>query len=503
MKRWSDRQIACFLFVELWVTYCFVGPGWFSLHNPNVVTRLGLVFSMLDNHSLSLGDFAALTTDKALVNGAYFADKAPGLSFMALPVIAVLKWLANVFGFSTDPIVDGALSPFFSLSTTIACALTTALFTALSASMLFLAARTALHASRGAAIFGALVYGLATPMAGWATVFFGHAVAGACLIIAFGLALMIQANAALWRDRVRVGLIGLLLGWAVVVELTSAPAAGIIAFFALTQLREVERSRRLQLSIGVALGGLIAALPFAVYNQLAFGSSFHLGYENVIGFEGMKSGFLGVSAPRWSVLWEIIFGRYRGILWVSPILALLPASYWAAARRFPLGVTTVLLAVPLCYLWINGGYYYWDGGGSTGPRHITPSLGFLALTFVPLWDYLPSKVSRLPLAILGIGSAVIVLICALVMMTSPQAIDSVRVADPLRELIFPFFVLGCIHDIAVSAAMTCWQENGIHNNLPTLLWLPLLWVGSAVTLTTLFTKVSLTSAQTMLADRSP
>jgi hypothetical protein len=499
MKRWSDWQIACFLFVELWVTYCFIGPGWsWGLRSPNVITRMGLVFSILDNHALSLGDFAALTTDKALVNGAYFADKAPGLSLMALPVIAVLKWLASAFGFSTDPIVDGALSPFFWLSTTIACALTTALFTALSASMLFLAARTALHASRSAAIFGALVFGLATPMAGWATVFFGHAVAGACLIIALSLTLMIEANAPLWRDRAMGGLVGLLLGWAMVVELASAPAAAIIAFFALTRLRDVERSRGLQLFVGAALGGLIAALPLAVYNHLAFGSSFHLGYENVVGFEGMKSGLLGVSAPNWSVLWEIIFGRYRGILWISPILALVPASYWIAARRFPLGVSVVLLAVPLCYFSINSGYYYWDGGASTGPRHITPSLGFLALTFVPLWDHLPSKILRLPLVVLGVVSAVVVLVCALVMMDSPE-----WSADPLSEVIFPFFVLGCIHDIAVSAAMTCSKETGIHNNLPTLLWLPLIWVGSAALLRTLFTKAALTSAGTILADRLP
>ncbi|HEV2549648.1 MAG TPA: hypothetical protein VGU20_20190 [Stellaceae bacterium] len=496
MKRWSDLQIACFLFVELWVTYCFIGPGWLCLHNPNVITRMGLVFSMLDNHSLSLGDFAALTTDKALVNGAYFADKAPGLSFMALPVTAVLKWLTNAFGFSTDPIVDGALSPFFWLSTTVACALTTALFTALSASMLFLAARTALHASRGAAIFGALVYGLATPMAGWATVFFGHAVAGACLITALSLILMIETNAPLWRDRAMGGLIGLLLGWAMVVELASAPAAAIVAFFALTRLRDVERPRRLQLFVGAALGGLIAALPFALYNHLAFGSFFHLGYQNVVGFEGMKSGFLGVSAPNGSVLWEIIFGRYRGVLWISPILALVPVSYWIAAHRLPLSVTSVLLTVPLCYFLINSGYYYWDGGASTGPRHITPSLGFLALTFVPLWDHLPSKIARFPVVILGVGSAVVVLVCALVMMDGPE-----RIADPLSEVIFPLFLLGCVHDIAVSAAMTCSKEGGLHNNLPTLLWLPLLWVGSAVTLTTLFTKAPQASAQTSVANR--
>lgn len=487
MKRWSDWQIACFLFLELWVTYCFIGPGWsWGLHSPNVITRMGLVFSILDDHSLSLGEFAALTTDKALANGVYFADKAPGLSFMALPVVAAVKWLAGTLGFSTDPILDGALSPFFWLSTTIACALTTALFTALSAAMLFLAARSALHASRGAAIFAAVVYGLATPIAGWATVFFGHAVTGACLIIAFSLTLMMQTNATLWRSWMMGGLIGLLLGWAVVVELASAPAAAIIAVFALKRLEAVERPRRLQLFISAVLGGLMGALPLTVYNYLAFGSPFHLGYENVVGFEGMKSGFLGVSAPDLSVLREIIFGRYRGILWISPILALLPLSYWIAAARLPLGVTSVLLAVPLCYLVINAGYYYWDGGASTGPRHITPCFGFLALTFAPLWDHLPSKISRLPLVILGVASAVVVLVCALVMMDSPE-----WSADPLRELIFPFFVLGCIHDIAVSAAMTCTKEGGIHNNLPTLLWLPLLWVGSATLLRTLFAKASL------------
>jgi len=122
----------------------------------------------------------------------------------------------------------------------------------------------------------------------------------------------------------------------------------------------------------------------------------------------------------------------------------------------------------------------------------------ILLAQFPLWDHLPSKISRLPLVILGVGSAVVVLVCALVMMDGPE-----QSADPLREVIFPLFVLGCVHDVAVSAAMTCSKESCLHNNLPTLLWLPLLWVGSAATLTTLFTKAPLASARTILADRAP
>jgi len=52
------------------------------------------------------------------------------------------------------------------------------------------------------------------------------------------------------------------------------------------------RSQLLASVGGAVLGGVLAALPLALYNAAVFGSMFHLGYTSVVGFEGMRQGVL-------------------------------------------------------------------------------------------------------------------------------------------------------------------------------------------------------------------
>src|SRR5262245_26979898 len=58
--------------------------------NPQVVTRLGLTLSIVGSGRLDIDRFAEYTSDKALVDGHYYTDKVPGLSFLAIPVIAAV-----------------------------------------------------------------------------------------------------------------------------------------------------------------------------------------------------------------------------------------------------------------------------------------------------------------------------------------------------------------------------------------------------------------------------
>jgi hypothetical protein len=201
-----------------------------------------------------------------------------------------------------------------------------------------------------------------------------------------------------------------------------------------------------------------------MYNYLAFGSMWHIGYEYSI---SMKQGFFGISIPSATVIFELIFGQKRGLLWVSPVLALAPIAYVYAFRYLLRDVALVLLVVPMIYLLINGGYHYWDGGASTGPRHMTPSLGFISLAFGPLWG-LASLRMRVILLAAGLISGVISLICASVDMTTPRLI-----ARPLPDWIFPSF-LRRVHNVLVSP--------GLHDlrSLVTVVAIPSLWVSAAI-----------------------
>ena len=98
-------------------------------------------------------------------------------------------------------------------------------------------------------------------------------------------------------------------------------------------------------------------------------------------------GFMGLTRPRARVLGELIFGTRRGLLWLSPVLIVLPWAIWGALRAGWMRAEVVIgLLVGAWFLLLNSAYYYWSGGASMGPRHITPGLVFLGLSMIPLWN---------------------------------------------------------------------------------------------------------------------
>jgi hypothetical protein len=459
IEKWSDRRTAFALFFIFWTTYIFIGPG-YSTANSNVVTRMGLVYGILENHTLTIDPFSPFTRDKAEFNGHYYLDKAPGMSLMALASVGVFLSVLHALHISTAPIVADKFTSSYYASVWFVCFVTSALFTALAAVALYFVARDC-RASRGAALFGALVFGLATPAAGWATTFFGHATAGACLFIPFALTVLATDVDGLGRRDVAAGLlIGALFAWSVVVEFTSAPTVLVLVGFGLYRLSHLPASGgKKKLLLGGLIGGAIAILPLAIYNAVAFGSVFHIGYQNEVGFNGMNEGLFGISLPSLHVLREIIFGPYRGILWVCPLLIFVPFAYWSAFRKLPSGMALVSLLVPIIYFLINSGYYYWDAGSSTGPRLVTPALPFICLAFVPLWDA-AGLVMRAALLTLAGLSGVLSLICASVDMQAPQTFSV-----PLFQYIIPRFLDGRVHNVL---------SYGLPD-LRSLVALPILW----------------------------
>ena len=67
--------------------------------------------------------------------------------------------------------------------------------------------------------------------------------------------------------------------------------------------------------------------------MIAFGTLFKLGYEGVVGWNGMQQGLFGITYPKPLVLLKILFGLRRGLIWVAPVLVLAPFGLARLIRR--------------------------------------------------------------------------------------------------------------------------------------------------------------------------
>jgi hypothetical protein len=150
----------------------------------------------------------------------------------------------------------------------------------------------------------------------------------------------------------------------------------------------------------------------------------------------MRQGFFGVSVPQPVVAGELLFGHFRGLLPLAPVLLLVPIGLWsmfkAPATR---GVAVVIAGTILCFLAINSSYFYWDGGSSTGPRHMVASLPLAALALAFAWQ--PGRAAKVvALLLLGV-SLFIAMVCAFIDAMSPPWF-----ANPFFGYLLPGFLSG-------------------------------------------------------------
>jgi uncharacterized membrane protein len=62
----------------------------------NQASRFDLVRAIVEQHRLSIDTYNENTADKALWQGRFYSDKAPGLALSAVPVLAVVRVVLRV-----------------------------------------------------------------------------------------------------------------------------------------------------------------------------------------------------------------------------------------------------------------------------------------------------------------------------------------------------------------------------------------------------------------------
>jgi hypothetical protein len=240
-------------------------------------------------------------------------------------------------------------------------------------------------------------------------IFFGHQLAAALLFIAFFLIFNLKLKPDLRQKPAYLFLIGFLLGAAFITEYTTAVIVFALALYYCYLLREKLSWRWIRLTIlPPLLGGAIPIVILMIYNTLAFGNPFTIGYER-LGNQyqaGMSQGFMGIGLPKLEVLYYLTFHPAHGLFWQSPVLLMAVVGFFFLWRdkRYRLEAIIVLIAF-FSLLLINAGYFMWWGGYSFGPRHLIPMLLFLSIPLVMVSRRLVPLV--IILAVISIGQMLI------------------------------------------------------------------------------------------------
>ena len=235
----------------------------------------------------------------------------------------------------------------------------------------------------------AITMGLGTMILPFSTLFFSHVLAATLAFAAF---------AVLMRERDGpprawlLGLAGLLAGLAFSSEYPLAFAGAVLGFYAISRGRKVRRG------LAYAGGCIAGALPVFAYNLAAFGSLTRFSYADAVKRQGVsghdllganETGFFGIALPSPKVALELLLSS-KGLLTLTPVLAMGIVGIVLLHRRGRRAEAVTIAAVAGLYLVYNSGYWLPFGGGTPGPRFLTPIVPFLAMPLALAWRRFPA-----------------------------------------------------------------------------------------------------------------
>lgn len=377
---WSVELI---LFFTLLLCYAYFLPRWADWSQNS---RLNLVLAIVDQGTLAIDDYYQNTGDYALFEGRYYTDKAPGPSFLGVPVYAavrpvlqsepvqnMIENLAANPAFAATQNEEGTGLTGTKIYYAIVLYIVTVVVVGIPAALLgVLLYRFLLELGTGpgwSAVI-VLIYGLATNAFAYAGAFYSHQLTAFLLFAAFFLGFQMKQKRL---KPVWVVGAGLLLGYALISEYPSALIAGAIflyIFFSIPQWRW----RGALILAGIPPGLLLMAYDWAIFR-----TPLPVGYKYSELYTDLHStGFMSLTYPHPSGLWGITFGSFRGLFFVSPVLLLAVAGFWLWWRsRRHRAEWLVCLWATVGFFLFNSSSIMWQGGFSVGPRYLVPMLPFM------------------------------------------------------------------------------------------------------------------------------
>jgi hypothetical protein len=394
------RKSACLLGAVSFLSflYFYEGGGW------NQNSRFDLLRAIIERQTLQIDAYAENTQDKAHFGGHYYSDKAPGLVFLAVPFAVVARAGMNAAGVGPDSARGEFVLSY--LVTAWAVALPTSLAVVC---LFFVAVR--FGCSPTATAFAAMAMSLGTPLWGYASLFWAHALVGACLLFAFAAGLKLKDSSSPRADFWWALALGLAAGWATVTEYPALPASALLALFALSQVWRRGTAARWRVAAGVGIGAVACAVVLLTYLHAAFGSfrpSYSYYDPNSFSFMQQR-GYMGLTYPHPDRLLKLLFGCARGLFFASPVMLAAPVGLWGLWKKQRSAAALVAASIALYYFLFNASFYWWKAGLTFGPRYAGAAIPILSLGVATAWQY-ASKMWRGVLLALGIVSVFVALI---------------------------------------------------------------------------------------------
>lgn len=379
--------------------YFYEGGGW------NQNSRFDLLRAMLERHTLQIDAYHENTQDKAHFRGHYYSDKAPGLVFLALPFAVVAREAIPILGI--DPQSARGEFALSYLVTVGAVALPTALA---GVCLFFLALRLGCDAA--ASGLASVGMAIGTPIWAYASLFWAHALVGACLLFGLVAALKLKESSGAGPQFRWALAVGLAAGWATVTEYPAAPASALLACFALSQVWRDGVGPRWRTSAGIGIGAGVCALVLFSYLYSAFGSLRpSYSYYDATSFSFMQQqGYMGLTYPHPDRLLKLLFGCARGLFFASPVMLAAPVGLWLLWKRRHSAAALIAGAIAVYYFLFNASFYWWKAGLTFGPRYAGAAIPLLCLGVAGSWQFAtkPWRAVMAGFAMIGVFIALMV-----------------------------------------------------------------------------------------------
>lgn len=438
-------QLAVVLVIAVMQGTFFHPPQW------NQSARLAATLAFVEPNTRYTGTFRIdgfrngdrlPTEDWAESNGAFYSNKAPGVSLLGVvPYYAIyhLERKANLRPRTPHNTVVNAylLNLFISV-----------FWNSIAALMLIRRLpRLGLYSEQGA-LAVALVYSLATLVLPFGCSEWGHTTAAA--FITLGILSLLDETAA------GAVLAGFWFGAAMLTEYIAGVSLLLGGCFALWSPGRLKQACRF------ALGAAPPVLALLAYQKICFGAYLALApsLSNPIFLRPDRTaGLFGV--PNLEAAWRILFENDRGLFFQNPILMLSAAgalSWYGTRRRAFVVLATSNIVV---YLASISAMDQWSGGATTSMRYMIVALPFMC-TLLPDIREFPYR--KLFVVLFAISATEMFMLAATSTMAftdrplSEFAVPTLRQGYPLAfNPLLPSVGLGGLSAVAVAyAAALAW-----------------------------------------------